>query len=704
MTVFGSLLNSISPVFMFSLSLNSIIFQIVKTVQGVFLEIEERTAMSLVFKLLLSLQLLFQFSGAVEFRDGSSYNLEEFELMTREALSDDLALDPFCKSIMNSFVSDDGSRSFLEFIVDDFEHEMARFDPKLPQSWDTLLNLAFNAFGGVERELALSILREVVIPSYPILSNVEEVIIDFDCSLVSSALDESVLYHFHDKLVTAEPANIKNLLLDAKNSCANLDEAFKYHYAFLNKIPIEYFYDFPSITLCSDVECYFAKLAKNVYENVYKVSRIEARNVLCWILPDVYDKIKKDFDNYEKVISAYVKDERQECDTEPFVTTMREYLNVIDPIEMKILHDIALNTNHKLTNFAARHFSIILDDECTLDCLFYSLSARFSSIYPEYGYKIPCGPSIIRKYSEGLLTKCKHHESAKYLITTSNNNKNSLTAVTRQGSFSIFAVLIDKYSESLMESDWRRLLDIASENGHWNIATFILEKYPQAMNLNSFEYFLEDDFGFNLVQKALTDGFVMDQEATVSVLEAAAKYGNYAIVEHLISKGFRFKVKDVMDYAAFYGHFGIVKYLFEHRNEASSETVSDRDYFGDALRFACTRGKLEVIEYIFEVSKVAIHLIEPKSIAIAFVNASFNGNETIMKLICDRFPGGGIEEFYGIGLIEASSTDRPDIVKHILNKNLLIESNSIKSALKIAKKRKHLEIIDLIKSSKKLLI
>lgn len=245
------------------------------------------------------------------------YGKEEFRSeIVREALETTsfLKFDPFCKTIMKEIVSGTNQQinRFFDFIFEDFEHEMKNFDMKLSQSWDVFINLAFFAFTQIHQTIAKDILENLILEAYPIL---DEIRIRDDL-MISKCLDELVVKVFKEKLLLIkshgkDSNEYKTLLLNAKKSAGGFDDSFKYHYAFLNRIPIEEikYDDILLIDEVNDIEAFLAKLAQKVYDSLLLTDHhIRTKLTLARIYPAVFDEMfDENSSTYDSIINCYTK-------------------------------------------------------------------------------------------------------------------------------------------------------------------------------------------------------------------------------------------------------------------------------------------------------------------------------------------------------------------------------------------------------------
>ena len=92
--------------------------------------------------------------------------------MVHGALQDEIAVDPFCRSLMSGWIANNPILDdYIAFIFDGYEHTVNYFDKKNPASWDFLFNQSFIQYAEFVQDKSEIeyIFDRIILPYYPIL-------------------------------------------------------------------------------------------------------------------------------------------------------------------------------------------------------------------------------------------------------------------------------------------------------------------------------------------------------------------------------------------------------------------------------------------------------------------------------------------------------------------------------------------------------
>lgn len=238
----------------------------------------------------------------------------------------------FCSSaILSAFsASNICTYPLYDFVLAEYDLNIFEFNPEDPHYWHALINFPFRDFARQNPDQAEIIIKKIVIPNHPFLSQVHyrfqiddfnsQFIPDIDIFLEKTA--KIIFAQQFSQIIALKNSSASKILLKALlykvKELSRFAPEFKYHHAFLTSVPIHYYKTtyFFSHECFSDIESYIARIASTLYRAISDVSQEEARKILAGILPSHYSTITPT--SYENTIQEFESSLQQPIDNNPY--------------------------------------------------------------------------------------------------------------------------------------------------------------------------------------------------------------------------------------------------------------------------------------------------------------------------------------------------------------------------------------------------
>jgi hypothetical protein len=616
----------------------------------------------LIEQVYLLVLLLITVSWASLIVDGEEINVN-FPRLTEDLIEEALNTPEISSqltfsshAILSSIVTkNEYFRPFYDLAAQNYDISDFEFDSKDPKYWNAYMNHLFRDLSRQQPNQAQVIIKEIIIPHHPFLSQVSftfqtdnflnHFILDIDMYLDQVA--KNIFFERYSQILILEDPSeaqilLKALLRKAKyTTFHDSDPEFKYHYAFIETVPFEYF---KRTKYCNpddhvNINSLISKLAPVLYREIAEDSKRLADKILDGLLPSIYSTLTDT--SYENTIRKYQESSLQPIDKSYLWDPQQFHSDLLEAFQsLRIVENYNLPPYLKILEFLSgdsalahlfRHY--IAQNYCKPSnihtqnqplfwrSLIFSSISVFSSLFPHYSSQIinqlqslPFFNEVQYLFVYGLLD----HQFF---------SKNHFPLVSSWGHTPTVKLLLQRRTD--IETDHMdQSLASATEGGHTVIVEFLLQHHTDigaVCVVRAFERAVEAGYA-PIVDLLLQNRIYISSEHIGWALKSAAEGGHTHIVDILLQYH-TVIASDLFDQALYnaarYGHSHVVELLLQHLTN-----ISD-DHVRLALLCAAEGGHISLIQVLFQI----IPNIAADDLDQALYNANECGHTHIVDLL-----------------------------------------------------------------------